>query len=53
MLYCRNFPLAKEFIDKKGESIKNFLSEFYYLIMPKSFVKKPFSVSLFSCIEKI
>ena len=53
MLYYRKFPLAKKFIDKKGESIKIFPSEVYCLIVLRSFVKKPLSGSLILGVEKI
>ena len=52
MLCCRKFPLAEKFINKRGVSIKIFPSEIFSLMVPKIFLRKPFSVTQVSGIEK-
>ena len=55
VLCCRKFLLAEKFIDKTGEggvSIKIFPWKIYCLILPKIFVRKSFTVSQASGIEK-
>ena len=51
MLCFRKFPVAKKFMDKKGEC-QDFPSKISCLTVPKNFVGQPFRVSLISGIEK-
>ena len=50
VLYFRKFQVAEKFMEKRG-GIK-FFRQLFCLTVPKNFVKEPFSVSLFSGIEK-
>ena len=52
MLCFRKFPVAKEFMDKKGE-YQGFPSKVFFLTVPKNFIEEPFSVSLISGVEKL
>ena len=53
MLCFRKFPRAKKFMDqRRGGEYQAFPSKNFCLTVPKNFVKEPFSVSLFSGIEK-
>ena len=57
MLCFRKIPVAKKFLDKRwgGEvsRCQDFPSKVFCLTVPKNFVGEPFSVSLFSGVEKI
>ena len=52
MLCFRKFPVAKKFMDERGE-YQAFPSKVFCLTVPKNFVGEPFSVSLISGVEKI
>ena len=53
MLCFRKFPRAEKFMDqRRGGEYQAFPSKKFCLTVPKNFVKEPFSVSLFSGIEK-
>ena len=52
MLCFRKFPVAKKFMDRRGE-YQDFRLNVFSLTVPKQFVREPFSVSLISCIEKL
>ena len=52
MLCFRKFPEAKMFMDKKGE-YQDFPSKVFCLTLLTNFVGEPFSVKLFSGIEKV
>ena len=52
MLCFRKFPVAKKFMDERGE-YQGFPSKVFCLTVPKNFVGEPFSVSLISGVEKI
>ena len=46
MLCFRKFPVAKKFMDKKGEGeYQDFPSKIFCLTIPKNFVGEPFGVS--------
>ena len=51
MLCFRKFLVAKIFMDKRGE-YQVFPSKTFRLTVPKFFLGEPFSVSLFSGVEK-
>ena len=54
VLCFRKFPVAKKFMDKKGEGeYQDFPWNFFCLTRPKIFVGETFGVSLVSGIEKI
>ena len=54
MLCFRKIPVAKKFMDKRGGGkYPDFPSKVFCLTVPKIFVGEPFSVSLFSGVEKI
>ena len=59
MLCFRKIPVVKKFLDKRwgggGEvsRCQDFPSKVFCLTVPKNFVGEPFSVSLFSGVEKI
>ena len=55
MLCLRNIPVAKKFLYKRGEGkdYQDYPSKMLCLIQPKFYVGEPFSVSLFSAIEKL
>ena len=42
MLCFRNFPVAKNFTDKRGGEYQDFPSNFFCLTAPKNFVDEPF-----------
>ena len=53
MLCFRKFPRAEKFMDqRRGGEYQAFPSEDFCLTVPINFVQEPFSVSLFSGIEK-
>ena len=53
MLCFRKFPRAEKCMDqRRGGEYQAFPSKNFCLTVPKNFVKEPFSVSLFSGIEK-
>ena len=52
MLCFRKFPLAKNFIDKKGGEHQDSPSTFFCLTVPKNFIGEPFNVPLVSGIEE-
>ena len=52
MLCFRKFPVAKNFMDKKGGGSMTIFSQNFFGSLPKIFVGEPFSVSLISGIEK-
>ena len=52
VLCFRKFLVAKKFMDKSEGEISRFPSKISCLIVPKKLVDEPFSVSLFSGIEK-
>ena len=53
MLCFRKFPVAKKFMDKSGGEYQDIPSNFFCLAVPKNAVGEPFSLSLFSGIEKV
>ena len=55
MLRFRKVPVAKKLTDKRrgGGEYQHFPSKIFCLTVPKFSVAKPFSVSLFSGIEKV
>ena len=53
MLCFRNFLVAKKFLDNREGRYQDFPSKVLCLAVPKPFVEEPFSVFLFSGIEKI
>ena len=52
MLCFRNFPVAKQFMDKRGGEYQELPSKFFCLTVPKNFVGESFSDSLIAGIEK-
>ena len=53
MLCFRKFPRAEKFMDqRRGGEYQAFPSKIFCLTVPQNFVQEPFSVSLFSGIEK-
>ena len=52
VLFLRKFPVAKKFLDKKGE-YQISPSEFFCLTVPKKFLRESFSVALISGTEKV
>ena len=48
----RNFPGAKNFMDKEGGGYQDFPSKNFSFTLPKSFAGESFTVSLISGIEK-
>ena len=52
LLCFRKFPVAKKFMDKRGE-VSRFPSQILCLTLPKIFRRKPLSISLISGIEKV
>ena len=54
LLFFRNFPVAKKVYGQmEGEEVSNFPVDFFCLKLLKHFKGEPFSVSLFSCIERV
>ena len=59
MLCFRKIPVAKKLMDKRGggggevSRYQDFPSKVFCMTVPKIFVGEPFSVSLFSGVEKI
>ena len=51
MLCFRKFPVAKKFMEKRGEKYQDFPSKNFCLTVPRNFVREPFRVSLFWGIE--
>ena len=51
MLCFRKFPVAKKFMEKRGEKYQDFPSKNFCLTVPRNFVREPFRVSLFCGIE--
>ena len=51
MLCFRKFPVAKKFMDKRGD-IQDFRWKISCLTVPKTSVKQPYRVSIISGIEK-
>ena len=53
MLCFRKFARAEKFMDqRRGGEYQDFPSKNFCLTVPKNFVQEPFSVSVFSGIEK-
>ena len=52
MLCFGKFPVANNFMDKKGGEYQNFPSKTFCLTVPKNLVGEPISVPLISGIEK-
>ena len=52
VLCFRKFPVAKKFMDERGE-VSRFSSKIFCLTAPKKFVGEPFRVSLVSGVEKL
>ena len=52
VLFFRNLPVAKMFLDKREREESRFPSKIFCLTVPKNFVGEPFSLSLVSCIRK-
>ena len=46
MLWFRNIPVAKRFMDKRGGEYQDFPSKIFCLTVPRNFVGEPFRVSL-------
>ena len=53
MLCIRNIPVAKKFMDKREGEVSRFPFKFFCLKVSKNAEGEPFSLSLFSGIEKV
>ena len=53
VLCFRKISVLKKFMDKRGVEYQDFPSKTFCLTVPKNFVGKPFSVSLFSGAEEV
>ena len=52
MLWFRNIPVAKRFMDKRGGEYQDFPSKIFCLTVPRNFVGEPFRVSLIRVSKK-